>query len=619
MATAKLSIDLEARVANLQQGLDKAVYLAEKSAARMDAAFAKLGGTLATLGAGLSAGALAAWLRTTVDGVDKLNDMADATGATVENLSALEDVAVRTGTSVDTAADAVVKLNKALNTASDPESNAAKAFRALGLSVDDLKRQDPVQALQQVGVALQGFANDGNKGRIIMELLGKSTREIAPLLKDLAEVGKLVATVTTREAEEAERFNKELFALQKNSTDAARALSGPMIAALNATIEKFREGKKEGKGFWDTVLEGPRKLLDVASGKRPLSDLASRGGLIPLLDSQAGAGRGFVNPPLVKPQLPTTLFDDKAGRAGRAAKERPGIPGPPLDPLEAFRLSELAAQSATDETLRTARLTDMERERADAIKAVAEQQKRLDDLLAATPTAKLENARADMILLAEAFEKGTISAEQFNEAATARLGDIADEGKRAADEWTVFADQAARNIQDTLGDTLEATMSGNFRSIGDLWKRTLDRMVAEALAAKLGQALLGDFGKTGNVGGLAGDALSWLGTLFPSARGNAFVGGHPVHAFAAGGLIDGPTLFPMRGGIGLAGEAGTEAILPLKRGASGRLGVEVAGGAGPAVTIHQHITAPAGMDRASRLQLMADVGLATQRAIARNT
>jgi phage-related minor tail protein len=43
--------------------------------------------------------------------------------------------------------------------------------------------------------------------------------------------------------------------------------------------------------------------------------------------------------------------------------------------------------------------------------------------------------------------------------------------------------------------------------------------------------------------------------------------------FAKGGVIAAPAYFPLGGGLGLAGERGAEAILPLARGADGRLGV----------------------------------------------
>ncbi|MEM9575185.1 MAG: phage tail tape measure protein [Pseudomonadota bacterium] len=47
----------------------------------------------------------------------------------------------------------------------------------------------------------------------------------------------------------------------------------------------------------------------------------------------------------------------------------------------------------------------------------------------------------------------------------------------------------------------------------------------------------------------------------------------PVTPFAKGGVVSSPTYFPNGGSIGLMGEAGNEAILPLKRGADGSLGV----------------------------------------------
>ena len=66
--------------------------------------------------------------------------------------------------------------------------------------------------------------------------------------------------------------------------------------------------------------------------------------------------------------------------------------------------------------------------------------------------------------------------------------------------------------------------------------------------------------------------------LFGNANGNAFVDGK-VEKYAYGGVVNRPTLFPMANGMGLMGEAGAEAILPLRRGSNGKLGVQSTGGA----------------------------------------
>lgn len=92
-------------------------------------------------------------------------------------------------------------------------------------------------------------------------------------------------------------------------------------------------------------------------------------------------------------------------------------------------------------------------------------------------------------------------------------------------------------------------------------------------------------------GGFLANGLNTLlsGTM-PFAKGGAFAQGR-VLPFAKGGVVGQPTAFPMRGGTGLMGEAGPEAIMPLARGADGRLGVRAATNAKP-VTVVMNITTP---------------------------
>lgn len=96
----------------------------------------------------------------------------------------------------------------------------------------------------------------------------------------------------------------------------------------------------------------------------------------------------------------------------------------------------------------------------------------------------------------------------------------------------------------------------------------LDRLIERLIEAVLQAALLG----SGPFGSLFGGGL-FGGIGF--ARGGAFSGGEVI-PFARGGVVSRPTVFPMERGAGLMGEAGPEAIMPLRRDSSGRLGVIVA-------------------------------------------
>jgi lambda family phage tail tape measure protein len=84
-----------------------------------------------------------------------------------------------------------------------------------------------------------------------------------------------------------------------------------------------------------------------------------------------------------------------------------------------------------------------------------------------------------------------------------------------------------------------------------------------------------------------------LGAIFPNfadggvvenAMGNVY-GSNGIQKFARGGVVHSPTIFPFKNGIGLMGEAGSEAILPLKRTKQGKLGVESSGGGGNVVNV----------------------------------
>lgn len=111
-----------------------------------------------------------------------------------------------------------------------------------------------------------------------------------------------------------------------------------------------------------------------------------------------------------------------------------------------------------------------------------------------------------------------------------------------------------------------------------------------------------------HLGGLLAQGVAGL-----FANGGAFSQGK-VMPFASGGIVSGPTYFAMRGGAGLMGEAGPEAILPLARGADGRLGVRSGGGGRPVQVVMNITTPDAPSFQRSQSQIAAQMSRALSRA-----
>lgn len=107
---------------------------------------------------------------------------------------------------------------------------------------------------------------------------------------------------------------------------------------------------------------------------------------------------------------------------------------------------------------------------------------------------------------------------------------------------------------------------------------------------------------SGLIGGLSG--------ILPFAKGG--VPGHVV-PFAGGGVVSAPTYFPLGGNLGLMGEAGSEAILPLRRGADGSLGVAAAGTAAPLNVVFNVTAQDAASFRKSEAQITGMLARAVSR------
>ena len=146
--------------------------------------------------------------------------------------------------------------------------------------------------------------------------------------------------------------------------------------------------------------------------------------------------------------------------------------------------------------------------------------------------------------------------------------------------------------------------------IADLARMIIRQMMFNVIAG------LGKFnplswfkGKDTTLGNMGDTTTSgWTSTY--AADGKVF-GSNGIVPFARGGVVDSPTLFPFANGAGLMGEAGPEAIIPLKRGRDGKLGVAGGGGTNIAVNVDATGSSAEG-DTARSRELGGLIGAAIQ-------
>ena len=191
--------------------------------------------------------------------------------------------------------------------------------------------------------------------------------------------------------------------------------------------------------------------------------------------------------------------------------------------------------------------------------------------------------------------------------------------------------QAVQEFGDAFADFV-ATGKANFRDFANSIIKDLARIFAKR-ALFQGLSLIpgvGSFLGLGGGGGGGGgfsktgfyDPITGKGTAGPNfgfANGAAFAK-NKIVPYAMGGIVNKPTLFQYANGgsgrFGLMGEAGAEAILPLRRGASGKLGVEASGAAMGNITVNVDAAGSSVEGDASQAnQLGKAIGVAVQQEL----
>ena len=177
---------------------------------------------------------------------------------------------------------------------------------------------------------------------------------------------------------------------------------------------------------------------------------------------------------------------------------------------------------------------------------------------------------------------------------------------RAMEQMDGQSKRLSRSLSSSLRSAFDKAVFGGAK-LSDVFRDLAGSVAGKALNAAVAPVTNAISGGISSLFGGVGNSLM---SLF--ADGSAFASGR-VRAFAQGGVVTGPTTFPMRGATGLMGEAGPEAIMPLARGPDGRLGVAAAGGGGGGTVVVNISTPDLDGFRRSRSQVSAQLARAVRR------
>ena len=210
------------------------------------------------------------------------------------------------------------------------------------------------------------------------------------------------------------------------------------------------------------------------------------------------------------------------------------------------------------------------------------------------------------------------------------MANYADEAENTYKSMSSFATDALGNIEDEFVSFFETGKFG-FKELADFAIRELSRIATQRMfTAPLSNMLGGLFGGTGmaelagNTAGLfGGDQIGAMLNFLPSAKGNVF-NSSDLSRYS-NQIHDTPKIFRFATGAGVFAEAGPEAIMPLKRGPDGRLGVQAhtrdsnkSADSRPIQVFMTINTPDADSFRRSQNQIERQMGSAARRALARS-
>lgn len=568
---------------------------AQQGLARLNSTASNISRTFSGLIPALGVGALGTLAKQGIDAADALNDMSVKLGVSVKDLASLQLIAEQSGTSLETIGKGMQRLQVSIGEAQLGNKEYADSLTRLGVTA-----KNPREALFQLADAVKQSNDPTKTAADLQKVLSRSYAEMLPLLneggqglRDAALASESFAESMARLAPEADAFNDQLALMKQNMAGVAASVLATVVPSFNEYIAVMKEVIKTGSildkvrffalgNASDEIVGKVRKAAEAsAAASKAARDARGKVGSVNFTPSRATRTAKAADP------LASLLGSTDIGRLKEFDKQVAllnarfdgGRKSTELYNQAMTKLVESTFSANFDEfNKQLAAQDETQRMVAEHLKstndALYEQQqawidagKSLEDEMR-TP---LENANIEFARLQELLDRGVISWETYTRAVF-KTQEAISSVPEALQEMDTFAKTAAKNIQNSFADFLFNPFENGLKGMAQSFGQMIQKMIADAVAADLTRRL---FGETGS-GGAAGGILAGLGEFLGFATGGTMRGAG-ISAYS-GSVVSRPTLFPFASGIGLMGEAGAEAILPLKRGRDGKLGVSSGGG-----------------------------------------
>lgn len=266
-----LTIDLQAKTANLQNDLGKAQRLTEQTMDKISKAATAAG---AAIGAGIVAGFVAVEeaVRRSIDTMDEFSKASQKVGISTEEFSKLAYAAKLSDVSTEDLTTTLAKLSKNQVEAAKGTAAQAQAFSALGIAVKnaDGTLRSPAAVLGDLADIFQALPDGAGKTALAIQLLGKSGANAIPLLnggsgalKDLGdEASRLGVVIDTQTGKAAEDFNDNITRLQTQVAGFATQLAANLLPDLLVLEQRFMDVSSQADSV-KTVGDAVRYVYDT--------------------------------------------------------------------------------------------------------------------------------------------------------------------------------------------------------------------------------------------------------------------------------------------------------------------------------------------------------------------